>query len=252
MKDFYYILGTPRDAGQPEIEAAYQKLARKFYRDGEGQDEFMDAHFREIAEAYDILRDAVRRRKYDAAFKRNQQHGLAAFKLKYLNIALTLTFLAVTALFASYVISALRGRPAKRPPVKAVMQQSAASKTAIVPKRHRKALMQPVKNRLAAPGMATDDQAAPIKPIPPAVQAVTPVPDTMASDQTPEPGFPTLHANITGIVYLHQSADYNSPVIAKIPGETRVQLMQKGKLYCKIAFNGQIGYVLSSSINGRP
>lgn len=42
MKDFYYILGTPRDATLADIEAAYQKLALKFYRDGEEQDEFMD------------------------------------------------------------------------------------------------------------------------------------------------------------------------------------------------------------------
>src|ERR1700744_5463079 len=102
MKDFYYILGTASNATPPEIDAAYQKLARKFHQ-GEGEpDDFMDAHFREIAEAYDVLRDARRRSKYDAAFKKNQKKSLSVFKLKYVNIAVPITFLAVPALFADY------------------------------------------------------------------------------------------------------------------------------------------------------
>src|ERR1700756_2645982 len=114
MKDFYYILGTTYDATPPEIDAAYQKLARKFRQaDGE-QDEFIDAHFREISEAYDTLRDAGRRSKYDLAFKKNQKKQLAVFKLKYLNIAVALTFLVVTALFTAYVIKTINGHAPKK------------------------------------------------------------------------------------------------------------------------------------------
>ncbi|HEX3385166.1 MAG TPA: DnaJ domain-containing protein [Mucilaginibacter sp.] len=78
MKDFYYILGTRGNASADEIEAAYQKLARKFVDE---DDAFMDAHFREISEAYDTLRDDRRRRKYDAALRRSQRRYLATFRL---------------------------------------------------------------------------------------------------------------------------------------------------------------------------
>ena len=138
MKDFYYILGTARNASQAEIEAAYEKLARRFYRDGEDPDEFMDSHFREIAEAYDVLRDTGRRRKYDAAFKRNQQKSLAAFKLKYLNLAVTITFLVVTGLFANYVIHSIRGRAAKKTTPKTIVQLLPKPVAVVHPQKHRK------------------------------------------------------------------------------------------------------------------
>ncbi|HJP62206.1 MAG TPA: DnaJ domain-containing protein [Mucilaginibacter sp.] len=238
MKDFYYILGTARDAEPPEIEAAYEKLARKFYRDGEGPDEFMDSHFREIAEAYDVLRDTSRRRKYDMAFRRNQQKSLAAFKLKYLNLAVTITFVVVTALFTNYVIRSIRGRAAKKVTPKTIMQSLPKPVAAIRPQKHRK----------------TTSAGSHLKIIP----------DTIANHPTParaDPGpaptasfnsvsFVTLHANITGIIYLHQEPDFNSPVLAKIPNASQVRLLQKGSTYCKVMFNEQEGYVLNSSVTG--
>jgi len=223
MKDFYYILGTARDASAPEIEAAYEKLARKF---ADEQDEFMDAHFREIAEAYDILRDNTRRRKYDAALRRSQQKQLAVFKLKYLNIGVTLMFMTVTALFAGYVIRTLNGHPAKK----------IASKPAVHPaapvavkhtKKHHKAVVYPVPPALkptASPAM---------RPAP----AATPATDSA-----------TLHANITGIVYLHRSPDYNSSVLAKIPDAAKVRVLQKSDAYYKVSYEGREGYVIKSAI----
>lgn len=234
MKDFYYILGTSRNARPDDIEAAYQKLARKFYRDGEEQDEFMDTHFREITEAYDVLRDASRRNKYDAAMRRNQTKQLAAFKLKYLNIAVAITFLVITALFAVYVIRAVHGREAKKPAPKPLVQSPPPAEI-IHPKKHRQSAAPVHKRPLPKADTARPTQVQ----IPP---AATPAP---VADSTYSA---TIHANITGIVYLHQSASYNSPVIAKIPDATRVRVLQQGTDYDKIKYDEQEGYVLKSTI----
>jgi uncharacterized protein YgiM (DUF1202 family) len=60
----------------------------------------------------------------------------------------------------------------------------------------------------------------------------------------------TLRANITGIVYLHQSPDYNSAVLAKIPDAAEVRVLQKGAAYYKVSFNGRSGYVIRSAVAG--
>jgi len=237
MKDFYYILGTANDASTTEIEAAYHKLARKFMDE---QDAFMDAHFREIAEAYDILRDDRRRRKYDAAFRRSQKRYLAAFRLKYLNIAVTLTFLVVTALFAGYVIRNLQGHPKKIVP-KPVVQPAAAVAAPVHLKKHHKTLLT---GKAVVPLPSTDNKIAAIDPKPPvtsASAAIRPVPHAA-------PDSATLHANVTGIIYLHESADYASPLLAKLPDASRVQILQKGDIWYKVSANGQEGYVIKSVV----
>lgn len=232
MKDFYYILGTTTNASPSEIEAAYQKLARKFRLGGEEQDEFIDARFREISEAYDTLRDARRRGKYDAAIKKNQNRQLAAFKLKYLNIAITLTFLVTTFLFAVYVIRTIHGRP----PKKAVQKQPAEVLTTLAqPKKHRKISMHSVKGPLTAADTSRKRQPQII----PAIRQQT------SSDST---YIATLHANITGIVYLHQAPDYNSAVLAKIPDAAKVRVLENADGWCKVSFKTQSGYVLKSAV----
>jgi hypothetical protein len=237
MKDFYYILGTSKNADQAEIDAAYQKLARKFLHN-EDEDEFIDSHFREITEAYDVLRDATRRRKYDAAFRQNQTRRLAPFKLKYLNIAVTLTFLVVTALFANYVISSIRSNGHKKVSPATVAQPTPAVVTAVHPKKYHRPAVVPV----SKPSPAHDTITAKIAP---AIPAITP---TVAPDSTYTA---TLHANITGIVYLHQSADYSSAVLAKIPDASQVRVLQKSGAYDKVMYDGQVGYVLGSSVGKR-
>jgi hypothetical protein len=236
MKDFYYILGTTNNATPPEIDAAYQKLARKFRQAGDEQDEFMDAHFRDISEAYDTLRDAGRRRKYDLAFKRNQSRYLAVFKLKYLNIAVALTFLVMTALFASYVIKTLRGHT----PKKAVQTQMAnpAPVALTHPKKHHKVILPAAKKPVAVPDTTPKQPVKTIRALPP--------PASVDSTYTA-----TLHANITGIVYLHQAPDYNSAVLAKMPDKAEVRVLQKGPAYYKVRFKGEIGYVIRGAVVGK-
>ena len=236
MKDFYYILGTTYDATPLEIDAAYQKLARKFRQAADERDEFIDTHFREISEAYDTLRDAGRRRKYDLAFKKNQKRHLAIFKLKYLNIAVALTFLVVTALFTDYVIKTISGRAPKKTVQKPTTIKPPAA--LIRPKKHHKVIIAAAQKPLTHPDTVRKQL---IKPAP----AVSPQP---IADST---YIAKLHANITGIVYLHQAPDYNSAVLAKIPDASKVRVLQKGAAYYKVRFKGVDGYVIRDAVVGR-
>ena len=64
MRDYYDVLGVPADAGAEEIKRAYRQLARRYHPDISGDDR--GAAFLEVAEAYDVLRDPLRRSRYDA------------------------------------------------------------------------------------------------------------------------------------------------------------------------------------------
>src|SRR5258707_1739472 len=63
LKDYYRILGVDRGADDKTIKSASRKLARKYHPDvNKGQ----DARFKEIAEAYEVLSDPEKRRRYDS------------------------------------------------------------------------------------------------------------------------------------------------------------------------------------------
>ena len=64
MRDYYDVLGVSPDAGAEEIKRAYRQLARRYHPDISGDDR--GAAFKELARAYDVLRDPSRRRHYDA------------------------------------------------------------------------------------------------------------------------------------------------------------------------------------------
>ncbi len=63
-KDYYGILGVSRAAPQEEIRKAYRKLAKKYHPDV-SKEKNADARYREINEAYEVLKDPDRRAKYD-------------------------------------------------------------------------------------------------------------------------------------------------------------------------------------------
>jgi curved DNA-binding protein len=64
-QDYYQTLGVARDAKQTEIQSAYRKLARKFHPDV-NKDKGAEARFKQITEAYEVLKDPEKRAKYDA------------------------------------------------------------------------------------------------------------------------------------------------------------------------------------------
>lgn len=64
-KDFYQVLGVPKDADQAAIKKAYRKLARENHPDSKPGDQAAENRFKAVAEAYDVVGDATKRAKYD-------------------------------------------------------------------------------------------------------------------------------------------------------------------------------------------
>ena len=76
-KDYYQTLGVGRDASQQEVQKAYRKLARKLHPDISKEAD-AEARFKEVTEAYEVLKDPEKRKKYDQygqAWKQAQQRG---------------------------------------------------------------------------------------------------------------------------------------------------------------------------------
>mgnify|MGYP001157845237 FL=1 len=65
MKDYYEILNVSRDASQDEIKSAYRKLAKKYHPDLNPNDKEAEQKFKEINEAYEVLSDPEKRKRYD-------------------------------------------------------------------------------------------------------------------------------------------------------------------------------------------
>lgn len=65
-RDYYEILGVERNATDDQIKKAYRKLAMKYHPDKNPGDKSAEDQFKEASEAYEVLRDAQKRQRYDA------------------------------------------------------------------------------------------------------------------------------------------------------------------------------------------
>ena len=64
-RDYYEILGVSRDADQKAIKSAFRRLARKYHPDVNPGDAEAERHFKQVSEAYEVLRDEKKRSEYD-------------------------------------------------------------------------------------------------------------------------------------------------------------------------------------------
>ncbi|CUI02186.1 DnaJ C-terminal domain-containing protein [Leisingera aquaemixtae] len=78
FKDYYQALELQKDAGSEEIKRAYRGLARQFHPDINASPE-AETRFREITEAYEVLKDPERRAAYDRLWNQQQQSSGGAF-----------------------------------------------------------------------------------------------------------------------------------------------------------------------------
>lgn len=74
FKDYYKVLGVQKTATQDEIKKAYRKLAQKYHPDMNQNNKESEEKFKEISEAYEVLKDKERRSKYDNLGSRYNQH----------------------------------------------------------------------------------------------------------------------------------------------------------------------------------
>jgi molecular chaperone DnaJ len=74
-RDYYEILGVTRTATEAEMKASYRKLAMKWHPDRNPGDKDCEAHFKEINEAYDVLKDDQKRAAYDRFGHAAFEHG---------------------------------------------------------------------------------------------------------------------------------------------------------------------------------
>ena len=65
FKDYYSSLGVAKTASQKEIKAAYRKLARKHHPDVNKDKATAEEKFKQLNEAYEVLGDPEKRKKYD-------------------------------------------------------------------------------------------------------------------------------------------------------------------------------------------
>lgn len=63
-KDYYQVLGISRDAKEEDIKKAYRRLARKYHPDVSKEAD-AEQHFKEVGEAYEVLKDPEKRQAYD-------------------------------------------------------------------------------------------------------------------------------------------------------------------------------------------
>jgi len=80
-KDYYQVLGVPKNAAEKDIKSAYRKLAKKNHPDANpGKAKEAEEKFKSISEAYEVLGNAEKRKKYDALgsdWERVSQHAEA-------------------------------------------------------------------------------------------------------------------------------------------------------------------------------
>ena len=78
-RDFYEILGVGKSAGDAEIKKAYRQMALKYHPDKNPGNKEAEDKFKEAAEAYEVLSDADKRKRYDQFGHDGVKNGAGGF-----------------------------------------------------------------------------------------------------------------------------------------------------------------------------
>ena len=281
MKDFYYILGVDANCTLNEIKDAYRKLSKKFHPDLNQGDEYFESRFREITEAYETLSDPYDRLQYDAALKKiksntsnggnqkqqyyndqatNQQYqppptSFARRRFKGPGIGMSVALMLIALVFGVYVVESFSNSKARK-----VIPETVVVAAAVKSHKHHKK-KHPFKDQTSDDSVKTKTKSIiidPVKPIPvsskPTVPVVSKPPvatvskPAVVNNKEPEPKGNYIYAtivkaNVTGVINMRRSDDYSSPVIEKIPANSKVFVMEKGNAYYKVAYDNYVGYV---------
>ena len=77
-RDYYEVLGVPKDADEAALKKAYRALAKKYHPDTNQGNPEAEAKFKEASEAYAVLSDPEKRRQYDSLATRRLTAAPAA------------------------------------------------------------------------------------------------------------------------------------------------------------------------------
>ncbi|WP_295674006.1 DnaJ domain-containing protein [uncultured Mucilaginibacter sp.] len=181
MKDFYYILGLEPDCTLDEIKEAYRKLSKKLHPDLNQGDKYFENRFRDIKEAWETLRDPVKRIQYDQAINKVKSYQQEQPKQQYYysqqtyrppssssvptkrkgpGIGMTIVFILIALILGDYLVRTFN------PPNKIINIQSNPASRVIVAntiKHHKKKH----KNKIAADSSKVDIANSYEKPIEP-------------------------------------------------------------------------------------
>ncbi len=83
MRDYYEILGVAKAAGEDEIKKAYRKLAMEYHPDRNSGDAAAEQKFKEVTEAYEVLRDPQKRQRYDQFGHAGLKGGAGGFGVEF-------------------------------------------------------------------------------------------------------------------------------------------------------------------------
>jgi molecular chaperone DnaJ len=86
VSEFYDLLGISRDASEAEIKKAYRKLAMEYHPDRNSSVQ-AEARFKEITEAYEVLRDPQKRARYDRYGKAGLGAGVGGFGFHHVDLS---------------------------------------------------------------------------------------------------------------------------------------------------------------------
>ena len=85
MSDFYSLLGVERGATEADIKKAYRKLAMELHPDRNSSHD-AESRFKEVTEAYEVLRDQQKRAAYDRYGKAGVGRGGAGFEYHHVDL----------------------------------------------------------------------------------------------------------------------------------------------------------------------